>query len=88
MNYRHSRYEIDLIASKPKMLIFVEVKTRTNISFGNPEAFVDDKKAENVMKAADHFIHEHNWKGDIRFDIISILKKDFMELEHIKDAFH
>lgn len=87
-NYRYSRYEIDLIASKPDILIFVEVKARTNISFGNPETFVDEKKTENIMKAADHYIHEHNWQGDVRFDIISILKKGFMELEHIEDAFH
>ncbi len=88
MNYRHSRYEIDLIATKADCLIFVEVKARTNISFGHPESFVDEKKAENIMKAADHYIHEHNWQGNIRFDIISILKKGFMELEHIEDAFH
>ena len=88
MNYRFSRSEIDLIASKNELLIFVEVKARTNTSFGLPEDFVDDKKAENIMKGADHYITEIDWNGDIRFDIISIIKQKTMELEHIKDAFY
>ena len=52
-----------------------------------PEDFVDEKKAENIMKGADHYIREINWKGNVRFDIISIIKKGHMELQHIEDAF-
>ena len=88
MNYRYRRSEIDLIASKNDLLIFVEVKARSTIAFGLPEQFVDNKKAENVMKAANHYILEKDWKGNIRFDIISIIKKEIMELEHIEDAFY
>lgn len=88
MNYRYSRSEIDLIASKNSLLIFVEVKARTNTTYGLPEDFVDEKKDENIMKAADHYINEINWKENIRFDIISIIKKKTMEIEHIEDAFY
>lgn len=88
MNYRYSRSEIDLIASKNDQLIFVEVKARTNTAYGLPEQYVDDKKAEHIMKAADHYIHQIDWKGNIRFDIISIIKKESVELEHIEDAFY
>lgn len=88
MNYRHSRSEIDLIASKNDTLIFVEVKTRTNTTYGLPEQYVDDKKAENIMKGADHYIHEIDWKGNVRFDIISIIKKESIKLKHIEDAFY
>ncbi|MCK5701119.1 MAG: YraN family protein [Cyclobacteriaceae bacterium] len=88
MNYRYRRSEIDLIASKNDLLIFVEVKTRSNTAFGLPEQFVDKKKAENIMKAADHYILEKDWTGNIRFDIISIIKKESIELEHIEDAFY
>ena len=88
MNYRFSRSEIDLIASKNDLLIFVEVKARSNIRFGLPEQFVDAKKAENIIKGADHYILETDWKGNIRFDIISIIKKTSIELEHIEDAFY
>lgn len=88
MNYRYSRSEIDLIASKNSLLIFVEVKARTNTNYGLPEDFVEEKKDENIMKAADHYINEINWKENIRFDIISIIKKKTMEIEHIEDAFY
>ncbi|MCG8307827.1 MAG: YraN family protein [Cytophagales bacterium] len=87
-NYRSGRYEIDVIASKNGMLAFVEVKTRTNTSFGLPEEFVDRKKAANIMKGAERYIRKIDWKGNIRFDIISILKKEWMEIEHFEDAFY
>ena len=88
MNFRYSRSEIDIIASKENLLIFVEVKARTNTAFGLPEDFVDEKKAENIIKGAEHYIHKTNWNGNIRFDIISIVKKDSIEIEHIEDAFY
>jgi putative endonuclease len=87
-NYRYSRSEIDLIASKNSLLIFVEVKARTNTSFGMPADFVDEKKAENIMKGANYYIRDINWQGNVRFDIISIIKKEHMELQHIEDAFY
>lgn len=87
-NYRYSRSEIDLIASKNKLLVFVEVKARTNTRYGMPEDFVDEKKAENIIRGAEHYIRETDWNGNIRFDIISIIKKEDMELQHIEDAFY
>ena len=88
MNYRHSHSEVDLIGQKDDLLVFFEVKTRTNTAFGMPEDFVDEKKAESVIRAANQYIQESDWKGNIRFDIISIVKKKGMELEHIEDAFY
>ncbi len=88
MNYRYRRSEIDIIASQNDLLLFVEVKTRTNTNYGLPEQFVDEKKAGNIIKAADHYILEIDWKGNVRFDIISIIKKGQIELEHIEDAFY
>ena len=88
MNYRYSRSEIDIIASKNDLLVFVEVKVRTNTNYGLPENFVDDKKAVNIIKGADNYINEINWKGNIRFDIISIVKDGDTELQHFEDAFY
>ena len=53
-----------------------------------PEDFVDDKKVQSIMRAADHYIEDNDWHGNIRFDIISIVKKVGMELRHIQDAFY
>lgn len=87
-NYRHQHAEIDLIAQKGKLLVFVEVKTRSNISYGNPEEFVNYTKARLVMKAAEHYIFAHDWPHDIRFDIVAVtLVGNEFRVKHIEDAF-
>ena len=60
LNYRYSHSEIDLIVSNNDLLVFVEVKTRTNTSCGLPEDFVDEKKAQNIMKGAEYYIAEND----------------------------
>lgn len=88
-NFRYQKAEIDLIASKGDTLVFVEVKTRKNNAFGYPEEFVDEKKAEMVLSAAEFYIYENDWTGDIRFDVISILlDNDSHEIMHFKDSFY
>jgi putative endonuclease len=88
LNYRYSHSEIDLIAKKDGLLVFFEVKTRTSTTYGMPEDFVDKKKAEFIIRAAEHYMHQTDWHGNIRFDIISIVKRGEMELKHIEDAFY
>jgi len=88
-NYRHRHAEIDLIAKKGKMLVFVEVKTRSNLSYGMPEEFVDATKRRLIMKVAEHYIFEIDWHFDIRFDIVSvIINRNEVKLRHIEDAFY
>lgn len=87
-NYRHQHAEIDLIAKKAKLLVFVEVKTRTNVSFGNPEEFVSYTKAKLVMKAAEQYIFKTDWMHDIRFDVVAVtIAGNELRIKHIEDAF-
>lgn len=88
-NYRYKHAEIDLIAKKGKMLIFVEVKTRSGTGFGMPEEFVNYTKAKLIMKAAEHYIYDKDWHFDVRFDIVSILilTSGSLDIRHIEDAF-
>lgn len=87
-NYRYRRFEIDIIAKKENTLIFVEVKTRSGNYFGQPEEAVADKQAAQIMEAAENYIMALDWKGDIRFDIISILKGKENQITHFEDAFY
>lgn len=88
-NYRYQHAEIDLIAKKGKLLVFVEVKTRSNLNYGNPEEFVSYTKAKLVMKAAEHYIFSHNWTYDIRFDVVAVtIAGTGQRINHIEDAFY
>ena len=87
-NYRSGRAEIDLIAKKDNLLIFVEVKFRKNVLFGFPEGFVDKGKETRIKTVAENYIFEKNWQSDIRFDIISIVDKNGkIQIEHFEDCF-
>lgn len=87
-NWTHGKAEVDLIAYKDKVIIFVEVKTRTGNGFGEPEDFVDERKQKLLVNAADEYIYLMEHEGDVRFDIISILfDKANYTLKHIEDAF-
>lgn len=88
-NWCYGKAEIDLIAYHNKRIIFVEVKTRTSAGFGQPEDFVNQSKQTLLQKAAEEYLYLMNFKGEIRFDIISILfdKQGEYKLRHIEDAF-
>lgn len=88
-NYRYKKAEVDIIAQKSNLLIFVEVKTRTSNRHGYPEEFVSQKKTDLFLLAAEEYIYHYNWQHDIRFDIISITASGpAVQVHHIQDAFH
>jgi putative endonuclease len=88
-NYRHGRAEIDLVVREKNWLVFVEVKTRSNSSYGFPEEFVDGAKKQMILMAAKEYIYKIDWQGNVRYDIVSILGTEFeREIVHFEDAFY
>ena len=87
-NYRYKRAEIDIIAKKRNILIFVEVKSRRSNVFGYPESFVDEKQADRITEAAEEYMYQIKWQKNVRFDIISIETGSGLKITHFKDAFH
>ena len=73
-NWRHSHYEIDIIALNLRMLHFIEVKTRSSTTFGHPEQAVTKKKLQHLLKAADAFLLMHPEYRMVQFDILSITR--------------
>jgi putative endonuclease len=88
-NWRHSHYEIDIVATKGTYLHFVEVKARNYSSFGYPEDSVTKKKFKHLQKAADEYLFlnpGHKW---IQYDILSITLHKYKEVEYflLEDVF-
>jgi putative endonuclease len=71
-NWRHSHYEIDIIARKNKMLHIIEVKARNASPFGHPEDNVGKKKFKNLQRAADEFLFLNPGNKWIQYDILAI----------------
>lgn len=75
-NYRYGKGEIDIIANDPAkgFLVFVEVKSRKNLEFGEPEYAITLKKIKQIKKIAELYLYEKNIKeADCRFDVVAIL---------------
>lgn len=86
VNWRYRYWEVDIVAMDGDILVFVEVKSRSNLGFGQPEEFVDLKKQRNLIQAADAYIERMDYQGEIRFDIVSVYLGT-SKIELIKDAF-
>lgn len=87
-NFYYQKAEVDIIARKDNILAVVEVKTRSTPDFGDPQEFVKKKQINQLVKAIDFFVNEHNLDVEVRFDIIAIIKnKAGTRLEHLEDAF-
>lgn len=88
-NWRFEKKEVDIIAEKNDTLVFIEVKTRTGVTYGFPEEGVTAKKINFLKIAAEAFINAHPQYQAIRFDVIGILfnQLDIKEITHYKAAF-
>ncbi|MEM0995383.1 MAG: YraN family protein [Bacteroidota bacterium] len=88
-NWRFSRAEVDIIAMDGEILVFLEVKTRSYTYFGEPEAFVTEKKEQFMIDAAHVYMEKINHEWEIRFDIIGIVlhQDQQADIRHFEDAF-
>lgn len=86
-NYRTKFGEIDIIASKDDMVVFIEVKTRNTDNYGAPEESVTREKQERIKKAALYYLKNLKNIPALRFDVISIELKQEPRIEHIEYAF-
>jgi len=85
----YKRRDLDIVAMHDGMLVFVEVKTRRNNVFMEPEMAVNRKKMRSIALAADKFIKMWHGNEHMRFDVIAITgtSEDNCTINHIEDAF-
>lgn len=91
-DWRVGKRDLDVIAltEDQSTIVFVEVKSRENNSFQEPEEAVDVQKMRNLAVAANAYIKQNGVSLDVRFDIISIVGKisQLESISHIEDAFN
>lgn len=88
-DWKDGHRDLDLVAMDGDTLVIVEVKTRRNNVFGEPEEAVDWRKIRSLSIAASRFVRLYRINSDIRFDIVSITGDDtgHFNVNHIVDAF-
>lgn len=89
-NFQCKSGEIDLIMQKEDILVFVEVRSRSNEQYGMPAETVNRKKQDKIRKTANYYLYRNRFleKYYCRFDVISIVWKDgTAQIEWIPDAF-
>lgn len=89
-NY-HSRFgEIDIITTKEKYIVFIEVKTRSERAMVSGFEAVGIKKQIRIIKTALLYLGKNNIDLQPRFDVIEIITsevKNVKKLKHLENAF-
>lgn len=72
--YRRPGGEIDLVMRRGALLVFVEVKTRSEDALAPPEAWLSASQTRRIRRLAGRWLHEHPGQapGDIRFDVVAV----------------
>ena len=89
-NYRAGKGEIDLIAwAHDKLLVFVEVKTRSSDLFGGGEGAITLKKQKVLLRTAGAYMESIGYEWAVRFDVIVVkMNRGIVEeIRHHEDAF-
>ena len=82
------RKELDIIATKGDVVVFVEVKTRKAGTAQAPLEAVNLSKQRRICLAADSYLKDNHIDLRSRFDVIGIIYNDEgSRVEHVPDAF-
>jgi len=87
-DWKSGHHDLDIVAKEGNTLVVVEVKTRRNRIFGDPEEAIDYKKRRSLLSAINHYVKTHYACRSVRFDVISVVGMigTTPEIDHIKDV--
>ena len=89
-NVRAGGVEIDVVAERAGLVVFVEVKTRRTRGFGAPEEAVDSAKCARLVRGAYAWLRAHGRAGaGARFDVIAVEPDagGVLRVRHLPGAF-
>lgn len=88
-NFRYGHKEVDLIVRRGRVVAFVEVKGRSDLTFGHPLEAIGAAKRREIESAARGWIARHGQPGDrYRFDAVAIIRESRQNprVDHVEDA--
>ena len=87
-DWKSGHRDIDIVALDDDTVVFVEVKTRRNRVFGEPEDAIDYRKRQSLQTAISHYVKIHRINREIRFDIVTVVgtMEAEPEISHVKDV--
>jgi putative endonuclease len=72
-NWRTKCAEIDLVTRKKDVLVFVEVRTKTDDQFGTPEETLNKKKINRLIRSSQIYIKYKNYTDRYRIDSVCVM---------------
>ena len=87
-NFRCKLGEIDIIAKDKEEIVFIEVKKKKILSYGNPADSVNEPKQKHIYKAAEYYLLINNKLDNFtRIDVIEVyLNNSGYKINHMKKA--
>lgn len=89
-NARAGGVEIDLVARRGRLVVFVEVKARSSRDFGGPLEAVDARKQARLVAGAAAWLRERRHAfARARFDVVACERRPdgTWTIEHLEAAF-
>lgn len=86
-NFLCRQGEIDIVAKDmiQKELVFIEVKTRSNLKYGNPAEAVNSQKQRHLRQAINYYIYKNHKRNlPIRIDVMEVYIIQNYKVNHIK----
>ena len=89
-NFACNQGEIDIIAKDKEELVFIEVKTRTDISYGEASEAVTNTKKRHLINSIKYYIYKQKLENQpIRIDVAEVyINKGKVKVNYIKQAIY
>lgn len=89
-NFECNQGEIDIIAKDKEELVFIEVKTRTDISYGEASEAVTNTKKRHLINSIKYYIYKQKLENQpIRIDVAKVyINKGKVKINYIKQAIY
>lgn len=87
-NVRVGRCELDLIATRARLVVFCEVRARSSSALLEPAETIDRAKVGRIRRAAAQWLSTQAARFEqIRFDAASVVLSDPPRVTYYEDAF-